>query len=442
MESVWRKYLFPQKTKTVKNGVRLDTVVVGGGIAGIMCAYMLSKSGHKVTLVEAGNILEGVTAGTTAKITALQGNYQDIPTAKKRRMYFESQAEAVESIENIVRAQEIDCDFERVDSYVYGERRKIKKEYRMIKKFAPIEHYQNKHLPFGVHDCIKLSDQAQFNPIKFCQGLVANANFDIMENCRIKKVCLARRKLKTEDKVFKYNRLVIATGFPIVNIRGIYAFKMYKSFAYAVCADVAQKVDGIYNAIADDGLMYRSSTDGIIIDGLGHRTGRFKCNSYFDILEQEMRKFGDSTSIYKWAANDCMTFDAVPCAGRLLRFRAKDAFVITGFGKWGMTNSFVCAKIVDDIINKRRNRYKRLFKPTRVLNVKVWPSFMWNYLIDGLGLVAGLFSSGKRRCPHMGCRLKYNPDTDTFDCPCHGSRLTSKGDIIASPAVDANEKLM
>ena len=436
MESVWRKYLTKQTPKELKNGEHLDTVVIGGGIAGIMCAYMLSKSGHKVTLIEAHKILEGVTCGTTAKITALQANYKNIPTAKKRRMYFQSQLEAVEGIADFG----IDCDFKRADSFVYGERKQIRKEYKVLRKFAQVEYYENRHLPFGVHDCIKLENQAQFNPIKFCHGLLGS--FDVIEDCRIKKVSLMRKKLKTEDKVFVYKRLVIATGFPIVNIRGLYAFKMFKSSSYAVCTKSEQKVNGLYNAIADDGLMYRDCADGVIIDGFGHRTGKFKCDSYFNKLKQEAKKFGGaSSSIYRWAANDCMTFDSVPYAGRLLRFCAKDAYVISGFGKWGMTNSYACAKIIDDLINKRKNRYRRLYKPTRVLNILVWPKFFWNFLQDGLGLVSGLFSSGKRRCPHMGCRLKFNPNTKTYDCPCHGSRLTQSGDIIVSPTVDANEKL-
>jgi len=428
MESVWRQYLKKTPLRERRGGaegdgvVELDTVVVGGGIAGIMCAYMLSKSGHKVTLIEAHKILEGVTCGTTAKITALQANYKNIPTAKKRRLYFQSQVEAVEGIARLAK----DCDFERVDSYVYGTKKEIKKEAKVLKKFAPITAHAHAQLPFGAYDCIKLKNQAQFNPIKFCYGLLGG--FDIIEDCRIKKV---GRKLKTEDKVFKYKRLVIATGFPIVNIRGLYSFKMYKSSSYAVCTQAKQKIGALYNAIADDGLMYRDCADGIIIDGFGHRTGKWKCDKYFDKLSKE-RDFA-------WAANDCMTFDSVPYAGRLLRLRKRNVYVISGFGKWGMTNSYVCAKIVDDMINKRKNRYRRLYKPTRVLNIKVWPAFLWNFLQDGLGLVAGLFS--KHKCPHMGCRLKFNPNTKTYDCPCHGSRFTKKGDIIVSPAVDALDAL-
>ena len=437
MESVWRQYLTLQKSSAHENSAELDTVVIGGGIAGIMSAYMLSQSGHKVTLIEAGKVLEGVTASTTAHVNALQGKYTDIPTSKKRRLYYESQMQAIDGIESLGG----DCDFERMDAFLFGERKQLSKEYKTMKKFCVPEYNQNRHLPFGVYDCIKLSGQAQFNPIKFCQGFIARGNFNIIQNCRIKKVSFRRKKLSTEDKTFTYKRLIIATGFPIANIRGIYAFKMYKSFSYAICAESSQKLGAIYNSIADDGVTYRDSADGIIIGGLDHRTGRAKCNSYFDMLQQEAKKFDSTLSKYKWAANDCMTFDQIPYAGRFSRFR-KNVYVISGFGKWGMANSYVCAKIVDDIIAGQKNKYAKLFKPTRVLNMKVWHKFLWSFAMDGLGLIAGLFSSGKRRCPHMGCRLKFNHNTQTYDCPCHGSRLTKNGDIITCPTVDANEKLM
>jgi len=40
-----------------------------------------------------------------------------------------------------------------------------------------------------------------------------------------------------------------------------------------------------------------------------------------------------------------------------------------------------------------------------------------------------------RKCPHMGCRLSFNPIEKTWDCPCHGSRFTYLGQVIESPAV-------
>jgi len=289
--------------------------------------------------------------------------------------------------------------------------------------------------------------------------------------------------------------VIFATGFPIVNIRGLYAFKMYKSFSYAVCVPNEAKLGAIYNSVAMDGLTYRDSPDGLIVGGLDHRTGRWKCGEYFAILEEHAKMIArrattpsalsrvhpsieegnlprtsykqtqaESARISRrrpsfmegwhgesrdgvvsagdvWSANDCMTFDHIPLSGRMFRLFHRNAYIISGFNKNGMTNSFICAQIVADVINKRKNKFRRLLKPTRTLNISVWGSFLKNFVFDGFGLVAGLFSLGKRRCPHMGCRLKFNPNTKTWDCPCHGTRLTSKGDIIVSPTVDINDKL-
>jgi len=435
MQSVWEKYLQP--VNTIPQGddkiIELDHVVVGGGIAGIMCAYMLSQQGKNVTLIEATHLLGGVTSNTTAHVTSLQGKYRDIPTNRKRREYFESQQDAIEGIVGLIEQHKIDCDFRRVDGIIFGRGKEIKKEFKVMKKFCPdVVFEQNRQLPFGEYDCIALKNQAHFNPIKFCYGIIDAGKFDIIENCRIKKVKLLRKRLVAENRIIKYKKLVLATGFPIVNIRGIYAFKMYKSSSYAISRAGVAPMDAIYSSIEGDGLTYRDSEDGLIVGGLDHRTGRHKCDEYF-------KKLGKSD--FRWAANDCMTFDGVPYAGRLLRLFARNTFVITGFAKNGMTNSFAAAKVVTDTMNKNKNWYKRLMKPTRVLNVRVWGAFLWNFLQNGKSLLFGLFSGKKRRCPHMGCRIKFNPNTQTFDCPCHGSRLTTTGDIIVSPTVRANEKL-
>lgn len=48
-------------------------LIVGGGIAGILCAYMLDEAGVDYLLVEENRICGGITENTTAKITAQHG---------------------------------------------------------------------------------------------------------------------------------------------------------------------------------------------------------------------------------------------------------------------------------------------------------------------------------------------------------------------------------
>jgi len=480
MESIWKKDIAKTAGDAERipgvNGVAVNRsiIVIGGGIAGILCAYMLSESGHKVTLIEAETLLSGVTKNTTAHINALQGKYSDIPTNKKRRLYYKSQIEAVCGIEETVKKHNIDCDFKRLDSFLFGgikSRRTLKKEYLLMKKAgAPVEYSENSESPFGNFSAIKLGEQAIFNPVRFLQGIPKN--FEIIENARIKKVCLAKKTLKTEDCVFKADKIILATNFPIVNIRGLYAFKMYKSFSYAINVRSQIKLNAIFNSIEDDGLTYRDSENGIITGGLDHRTGRAKHCDKFVQLKERAAAFGTEIT-NKWAANDCVTFDGVPFAGKFKRL-CRGVFIISGFGKWGMTNAFAAAKTVADLVSEKKNEYAGIFKPAKIYNIKVWHKILINAFYDVYNLIKSFFcvtfktprslkkgqggivgyrfrkravykdESGDlhvlaSRCPHMRCQLKFNPNTKTWDCPCHGSRLTVSGQIITAPAVSSNE---
>lgn len=362
-----------------------DTVIIGGGIAGLMCAFALSARGHRVTVIEANKIVGGVTKNTTAHIDALHAKYAKIPTRSKRKKYMAAQLDGVEGLADIIKAHNIDCDFVRVRSIT------------------------EKH---------SLENQARFDAVKFLRGLPKD--FEIIENTRIKNVCLWRKLLYTDDLVIKARRIVIATNFPIVNIRGLYAFKMYKSTSYAVAIKTDERIGCLFNSIHQDGLTFRDTADGIIMGGLDHRTGR-------------QRDAAPGIFRTGWNANDCITFDGVPYAGRFKRFFSRDIYVVTGFNKFGMTNSWVGAQIIADLVDGNKNKYARLYKPTRILNVLVWHKVLWNAIQDVGHIVAGLVLG--HRCPHMLCRMQWNPSTKTWDCPCHGSRLDEDGEIITAPTV-------
>jgi len=37
-------------------------------------------------------------------------------------------------------------------------------------------------------------------------------------------------------------------------------------------------------------------------------------------------------------------------------------------------------------------------------------------------------------CPHLGCRYDYDPNSNTFPCPCHGSVYDHDGRVLSGPA--------
>ena len=101
---------------------------------------------------------------------------------------------------------------------------------------------------------------------------------------------------------------------------------------------------------------------------------------------------------------------------------------MTGFNKWGMTSSMVAADILSDMVIEKRNEYSEVFSPSRSI---LKPQL----LVNGFEAAINLLNPTLRRCPHLGCALKWNRYEHTWDCPCHGSRFTKEGDIINNPAM-------
>ena len=84
-------------------------------------AYLLSKAGKKVILVEDGYIGSGETSRTTAHIThALDDRYYNLEKIHGKQgaqTAAESHTAAINLIESIVNEEKIDCDFERLNGF-------------------------------------------------------------------------------------------------------------------------------------------------------------------------------------------------------------------------------------------------------------------------------------------------------------------------------------
>ena len=121
-----------------------------------------------------------------------------------------------------------------------------------------------------------------------------------------------------------------------------------------------------------------------------------------------------------------MTLDGMPYIGQYGR-NTPDLFVATGFNKWGMTSSMAAAMILTDLIMEKENPYSQVFDPSRNM---IKPQLFVNMGESTMNLIT--FS--KRRCPHLGCALKWNETERSWDCPCHGSRFGEDGGVIDNPA--------
>ena len=428
MSSLWLNDIKKPNFKKLEGNKKTQVLIIGGGICGILTAYMLKKAGVDYILAEADEILCGTTRNTTAKITLQNGLIYDkiiknlgVDTAKA---YLQAHELALKEYVNL--SNDIDCDFERKNSFVYSmdDPEKIEKELLAFQKIGyPAELVKNCELPFDTAGAVKTENQYQFNPLKFLFSITSELN--IYENTKVLE--LKPHTAVTNGGEITAEKIIITTHFPILNKHGGYFLKLYQHRSYVLALKNAQQVDGMYVDEDDKGLSFRNYGELLLLGGGGHRTGK-KGGNWRELEAFAERFYPESESVCRWAAQDCMSLDGIPYIGQYSS-NTPDLYVATGFNKWGMSSSMVSAMILRDMMTDRENPYAFAFAPNR--------SIFRSQLAINIGdSVLGLITPTSPRCPHMGCALKYNKAEHSWDCPCHGSRFRKDGELINNPATD------
>ncbi len=428
MDSIWYQNAPRVCFEELKGNRSTDVLIVGGGIAGILCAYKLKNAGMDCILVEADRICGGITKNTTAKITLQHGLIFDKMIKRfgerKARLYVEAQNGAQEEYARLCR--DIDCDYEKMDSYVYSlsDRKKIEREVSALKRIGVDAEFSDaRELPINVAGAVCVKDQAQFHPLKFLY--TAARDLPIFENTKV--VELKPNTAVTNHGKIAFKKLVIATHFPMINKHGSYFLKLYQHRSYVIALKNAAALNGMYVDEADKGLSFRQYGELLLLGGGDHRTG--KQGGCWQELECFANKhYPEAQIVAKWATQDCMTLDDVPYIGQYSS-STSNTYVATGFNKWGMTNSMVAADLLCDLLRGKKNRYADVFSPSRSILRPL-------LAVNAFESAVGLLTPTSPRCPHLGCALKYNRAEHSWDCPCHGSRFTESGELIDNPATD------
>lgn len=426
MNSIWTETIELPHFKPLEGNTKTDVLIIGGGLAGILCAYFLQEKGVDYILAEGKTICSGITKNTTAKITSQHGLiYAKLVKSagtEKARMYLEANQNAVKRYFEL--CKDIDCDFETKTSYVYSleNRKKLEKEANALEQigFHP-KISETEELPFPTAGAISFDNQAQFHPLKFISQIVPNLK--IYENSFVKD--LTEHTAVTEQGSITYQRLIFTTHFPIDNKHGMYFLKMYQHRSYVIALEHVSQINGMYVDEAKSGLSFRTYKDFLFIGGGAHRTGK-KGGNWQELRTFAKKYYPSSSEKYFWATQDCMTLDSVPYIGPYSK-NMPECYVATGFNKWGMTSSMVAAMILTDIITGKENPYATVFRPSRNM---LKPQLFFN----GCEAVANLLTISKKRCPHLGCALKWNNTEHSWDCPCHGSRFEADGKLLDNPA--------
>lgn len=428
MRSIWRETARLPSFEKLDGDRKTDVLVIGGGMAGILCIYMLRQAKIDAVLVEAERLCSGVTENTTAKITVQHGLIYDQLIRRfglqKAEMYLRANTEALERYRVLCR--EIDCDFEEKDNYVYARQDRIKLEQELVAfqrlGFSAL-FAERLPLPFPTVGAVKIERQAQFHPLKFASGITQG--LPIFEHTKVRE--LIGMTAVTNGGRITAKHIIVATHFPFLNKHGSYFMKLYQHRSYLLALRNAPDVNGMYVDENSRGLSFRNAGEFLLLGGGGHRTGK-RGSAWREPEELARRHFQNAREETRWAAQDCMTLDGVPYIGRYSS-STPNLYVATGFQKWGMTSAMVAATILTDLIQEKPSETAAVFSPSR--------SMLRSQLAVNLfEATTGLLTPTTKRCPHLGCALKWNPQERSWDCSCHGSRFTQEGHLIDNPATE------
>ncbi|MCL2798114.1 MAG: FAD-dependent oxidoreductase [Firmicutes bacterium] len=365
MENTFWTDEFKDRFPHLEHDIEAEAVIVGGGLAGLMCAEALVRRGVKdICILEAEKIGAGETARSSAMVSFAHDLVYDRMIKKhgeeRAREYLTRNREGLERIRDIVAGYDIDCDFTDCDMVLYATSHAgaaaIERERRAYGRLGVETQYSvATELPFSVTAALRIQNQAHLNPYRFALGLSHALNergVRFFENTPVSEQpddgVLEIGELKVYAKQF-----IWATHYPFLNFPGFYFLKMYQSRSFNVVFESELPLKNIYEAAENRGFEYRPCGENLILCGGGvARTGKYKRGSCFGVVERHVQAHfgaGGEQIRARFSAQDCMTSDGFPFAGRYSGMLA-DVYVVTGFNKWGFTNSAACAEIVARMI--------------------------------------------------------------------------------------------
>lgn len=478
---------YPAMTEDIK----ADVVIVGGGIAGITCAYLLRKEGLSVVVLEADRIARGTTGHTTAKVTS-QHNLIYHKLIKQMgvemaQQYATANETAISEIKTLTDHLKIDCDFIPQPAFVFTESDEyVQQLYDETSAAASLgipAHYSDSiPFPLMIKGAVRFDGQAQFHPLKYTYALAeafTGSGGRIFEKTRAVEVGYEEGYCITTEQGKKAtcDSLVIASHYPFYNKHGMYFTRIYQERSYVTAIKAVEPYPGgVYINVEQPARSLRSlkTDDGewVLVGGSHHKSGQCEdtWKKYEELLDFASPYFTITDIPFRWSAQDCMTLDGVPFVGNFSE-DTPNLYIATGFGKWGMTNSMAAGMLLRDLIVKGESPWKDVYNPARETKAASAISFVTENFNVAKQLIGGKLEpleseedidlapgegkvveiSGKRAgayrdedgvlyivnttCTHMGCELNWNSAERTWDCPCHGSRFSYEGRIIEGPAV-------
>lgn len=470
--SIWSDYKQKNICSKLDKDLEVDVLIIGGGITGMSSAYHLINSGLKVCLVEKETIASGVTSRTTGKLTFLQENiYSKIckfHNKEKALKYLESQKDAIGLVCKIIKDNNIKCDLEKANSYLFDDKKikELNNEIELLKELK-VNIKETNILPNGkiVNKGCYVSNTYVFHPLKYLYSLkniILKNNISIYENTKVVSINKVNDIYEciTENHKIKSKYVVLALHYPYFLIPFFMPLKGYieKSYIEAFKCKDNLKFSAINISKPTLSMRYHNDYELFLTNSHNACIKENDKENFEGLLKCKRIK-----PDYIWSNKDIITNDLLPFIGSVNK--DKTMLIGTGYNTWGMTNGSLAGKILSDIILKKENNYIELFNPLRKINAgkiisfplilgsnaysfiksKVRKNKRWypNNVIfekrNGKNVAVYIDNEGSEHvvynlCPHLKCSLNFNELEKTWDCPCHGSRFDIDGNSIEGPS--------
>jgi glycine/D-amino acid oxidase-like deaminating enzyme/nitrite reductase/ring-hydroxylating ferredoxin subunit len=471
-----------------------DVCIIGAGIAGISCAYQLNRRGKSVVVLDDGEIAGGETGRTTAHLTnAIDDRYYEIERmhgVQGSRIAAESHAQAIDVIESVVREENIDCNFVRVDGFLFnppGENpENLTKECESAQRagVAGVSLVDRAPIPnFDTGPALRFANQAQFDPTQYLQALVEILStrgarfFTRTHASEVKGGSPAEVTTRDGNKVIA-GAVIVATNTPFNDWVVIHT-KQAAYRTYAIAATIPAEAlpralfwdtANPYHYVRRQAHPTQPGVELLLIGGEDHKTGQDDepAERYGRLEEWGRQRFPEMGAVeFCWSGQVMEPVDGVAFIGPNPT-EEKNVYIVTGDSGMGMTHGTISSILLTSLIMGRPHPWLKLYDPARKslrsvgrflkenLNV-AWQYTDWlsggevesiseiqpgegAICQRGLGKVAvyrdpaGNYFSCSAACPHLGAVVSWNSAEKTWDCPAHGSRFDPYGRVLNGPA--------
>lgn len=490
--SVWMATSHLPQFPMLEADIDTEICVIGAGIAGVTAAYLMSREGKAVVLIDSMHVGAGETGRTTAHFFPPDDRYFEIESAfgaDAARMVADSFHQATNLVESVAQRESIECEFERLDGYLFSLTEKgypdldrelaaAQRAGAMVDKLAQVP-----DLSFDTGPCLRFANQAQFHPLKYLSGLadaVVRNGGKIYAQTRALRIDTVNtvQLVTTRNGKVRANAVVIATNTPF-NDRVVMHTKQAGYRTYVIGIRVPRgSVPRILLWDTGDPYYYirletpdpAADHEILVVGGADHKVGQEQHPQHrYDEIEAWVReRYPMAGPVdFRWSGEVMEPADGVAYLGRN-PMDNDNVYLITGDSGNGMTHCTAGAILITDLIMGRKNPWEDLYSPSRkathgisdflteqantLSQYRDW--FTGGEVESAQEIAAGhgaILREGSRKlavyrndegglqvvsatCTHLGCVVSWNDAEKSWDCPCHGSRFDVSGEVLHGPA--------